>query len=352
MTDERKGLPSASSAGRYALCPGSFMLEKQAPPEVESDDAARGTRIHDWLAGLPVELTDDEMRVAELCSTQEGELVGATFGDDAITVTREERLWSRGNWSGKPDVVYANDIPADLGLVIDYKTGRGEVESAVGNLQLRALAVLAAQRWGFKRIDVAIIQPHAGPPSVCRYMESDLWSAWQQIEDLMSRVQQPGQPRNPSAEACKYCRAKAICPEAKAAAMAITQASSVEILTGGELSDMLDRCKLAEQVIDAIRTEARRRIDAGEEVPGWTLAPGAVRQEITDPQRVFSRFIEEGGTDAQFMAAVKVTKGALKDSLKAATGLKGKALDAELASILEGCTIEKPTASQLRKVKE
>ena len=354
MSDGRQGCPSASSASRYALCPGSFMLEQQAPAEPESDDARIGNRIHAALAGESVpDMTDEELAIYGACQLQEAGMHGRVMGDHTQEI-REIRLWSvsGGNsWSGKPDVIYGRDGD-DSWLVIDYKTGRGDVEEAAGNLQLRALAVLVKRRFAARHVMVAIIQPLASrEPSVCAYNAEDLDIAGREIDEIMARVQQPGQPRVPSPDACKYCRAKAICPEAKAAALAVTRAESLGVLTGAELGDLLDRCRLAEQVVDAIRAEAKRRLENGETVPGWRLKPGPQREDITDPERVFSRFCGAGGTYAAFMSAVKITNGKLRDALKSATGDKGKAIDARMESILAGCTETKSTAPQLERIK-
>ena len=52
------------------------------------------------------------------------------------------------------------------------------------------------------------------------------------------------------------------------------------------------------------------------------------------------------------MACVSVTKGKLKDAVKAATGEKGRTLDARMEAILVGCTETKAAAPSLAKVKE
>ena len=132
------------------------MEQQVTEPETSSADATTGNRIHAVLAGENVHkypadqivLTSEESEIVDLCTQQEAQLVQAVFrGSKPTTTVRERRFWSldsewRKLWSGKPDVVH---LLGDRVLVIDYKTGRGEVEHATGNLQLRALAVLAAE---------------------------------------------------------------------------------------------------------------------------------------------------------------------------------------------------------------
>jgi len=361
LKDERQGLPSASSATRYALCPGSFLLERDIPEPPASSDANSGNKVHAFLACQITRdaLTADEQQTADMCAEQEAGLV-EPYGR-VFNVIREERYWGCPDgklaWSGKPDVVYncGNSF-----VVIDYKTGRNEVTEAVGNLQLRALAVLVWEYHLINNITVAIIQPWvSGTPSVCRYTKEDLDTARREINEIMLRVQQPGQPRNPSTEACRYCKAKAICPEARALAIAppmtgvpegVTPEHIAAVLTSETLGAFLDRATQAEAVIEACRSEAKKRIDSGFTVPGWAIKPGANRETITDPQTVFARFVAQGGTEAQFMPAVTLAKGKLKDAVKAATGAKGNALDALCETITAGCTETKQTASSLVKV--
>lgn len=362
MSDERSGLPSASSAHRYAVCPGSFLLEQTiTEPEKTSEDANTGNRIHARLAGEQIELTDDELGLAIKCTNHAENLATAVFGSNLIRVNliREIRLWSLDEnlvkvWSGKPDVVYHDKRTA---LVIDYKTGRGEVEKATGNRQLRALAVLVDENFGpFEKIVVAIIQPLAGDPSVCEYTAEDLGRAQREIQSIMASVQKQGQARKATLEGCKYCRAKSVCPEAQEVVEklpALAPRDGLEIVMSPEqIAAFLEKAPLAEAVIDAVRGKARRMLEAGHAVPGWKLKPGTIRESITKPEVVFGRFVEAGGTQEQFTAAISITKTGLKAAVKAATGAKGKDLDARLEGMLEGCTESKQTAPSLVQEKE
>ena len=361
MSDERRGLPSASSAQRYALCPGSFLLEQSiTTPEVTSDDASMGNRIHGYLAGEGIALNEEETRIATDSRLQEIELVKAVFPlQYRLQIMREKRLWGydadfNKSWSGKPDVVY-ND--GERALIIDYKTGRGEVQHATGNVQLRALAVLADMTSGpYQEVTVAIIQPLAGEPTTCTYGAEDLVRASSEMTTLMDDIRKPGQPRNPSTEACKYCKAKEVCPEARGVVQklpALVPRDGLEIvMTPEQIAEFLEKAPLAEAVIEAVRGKARRMLEAKQEIPGWRLKPGAIRESITNPELAFARFMAAGGTQAQFVQAITVAKTKFHNAVKAATGKKGKELDGFVEIMLEGCTETKTTAPSLVKEKE
>lgn len=366
--DERGNLPSASAASRYAACLGSYDLERQVAEVESTTDAAIGNRIHAALALEPVvNLTTDEAWIIDRCREQELELVKATFGELETNCFREKRLWSLdkdGNklWSGKPDVIYTvNDGGMLYGLIIDYKSGRGAVDNAAENLQLRCLVALLDESWGFTmdKVTVAIIQPLAGPPSVAVYESSDIHSAILESNGLMKEVQKVGQPRTPSEAACKYCKGKPYCSEARELAVAppvtnapagITPDAIASTLTNQTLAAFLDRAAQAEAVIEACRSEARRRLGEGDTIEGWTLKDGSVRESITDSEKVASRFLELG-TYEQLAPAITLNKAKLKEAIKTATGFKGQQLTAKLDALLDGCTESKAGQPTLTRTK-
>jgi len=362
VSDERQGLPSASSAARYAVCPGSFLLEQEVTEaEVSSSDATTGNRIHSYLAGEIIQLPDEEQRIASACRAMEDTLRKAVFPfETAFLAIRERRLWDYDKafekaWSGKPDVVYYDEATATA-LVIDYKTGRGTVEHATGNVQLRALAVLVNLTFGpFRQITVAIIQPSESEPTTCTYGAQDLVRAEAEMARLMESVRQPGQPRVPSSDGCKYCRAKPICPEARGVVETLPATVQKEcgeiVMSPEQIAAFLDKIPLAEAVIESVRGKARRILEAGGAIPGWKLKPGAVRESITKPEVVFGRFVQAGGTQEQFAGAITITKTKFRDAVKTATGSKGKALDELVEGLLEDCTEQKATSPSIIKEK-
>jgi hypothetical protein len=278
-------------------------------------------------------------------------------------VWREKRLWSiddRGVklWSGKPDVIY---VVGSAGLIIDYKSGRGAVEDAAENLQLRCLVALLDENFGFTfdRITVAIVQPLAGLPSVAVYESADIRNAIAESADLMEQIQKIGHPRTPSESACKYCKGKPYCQEARELAVApplrnapegITPDAIAATLTNQTLAAFLDRAAQAEAVIEACRAEARRRLSEGDAIEGWTLKEGSVRESISNSEIVASRFLELG-TYEQLSSAITLNKTKLKDALKVATGTKGRDLESKLDQLLAGCTESKTGQPTLTKIK-
>jgi CRISPR/Cas system-associated exonuclease Cas4 (RecB family) len=282
MSDERKGKPSSSSFHRYASCPGAFALEQTVPEGKSSPDANLGTLVHQHLAGEKVELSAEASQIAERCREHYLELAQEIIGSEAITATVvEERLWFGKEWSGAIDRI---DFFGNSALVVDYKTGRGEVEDASGSRQLRGYAVLVAEHYkSISTVYVAVIQPHAGAPTVTVYEKADLDQAREEIIALVAAIKRQDAPRKPSPGACKYCRALAICPEAagETKALATRSAADVPALPDLELAQLLSASTVVEDFISAIKDEAKARLKAGKDVPGWTLIQkkGAVRTD-------------------------------------------------------------------------
>jgi hypothetical protein len=209
------------------------------------------------------------------------------------------------------------------------------------------------------RITVAIIQPLAGYPSVASYQHEDIHDAIVESSELMSSVKKLGQPRTPSEAACKYCKGKPYCKEARELAVAppltdapagITPDAIAVTLTNQTLAAFLDRAAQAEAVIEACRSEARRRLAEGDAIEGWTLKDGAVRETITDSEKVASRFLQLG-TYEQLAPAIALNKAKLKEAIKTATGFKGQQLTAKLEALLDGCTESKTSQPTLTKTK-
>ena len=363
MDDERLGHTSASSAERHTLCPASFLLECNLP-ETKSREAESGTRIHEALAtGNTDGLSVDELETYQACIEVEAWSLGEWT--EYELEKREERFWLQWNnadgktfrHSGKVDRIY---VAGNRARISDFKTGRSEPPESSKNLQLRELAALAFENWPVTEVTVVIIQPWVTrKPVACLYTKDDLELASQMMKARVEANHDPKAKRIPSEAACRFCRGRALCPEFLGQSLPVTLNVEPPVPTEADIRQSiaaLDGMKLgtglgmARMLADVFEAETRARLDRGDPVDGWHLAPGRTRETITDPQAVFSRFIGIGGSQADFMAAVTVAKGKLKEAVKTTTGAKGKALDAEMERLLAGATESKVGSPVLERV--
>lgn len=95
---ERRNQPSASGFFRLEKCPGSFHLIQQARELGQaafqsSADADRGTRIHAWVAGEPVQLTTEELDTTSQLQARADEQIRLIFQDEPYSELKEKRVW-------------------------------------------------------------------------------------------------------------------------------------------------------------------------------------------------------------------------------------------------------------------
>ena len=344
MTDERKDKMSGSGMKGYADCAGKYQLEKTCPEGESSIYAEIGNRIHQFLAGdKTIVLSSEEDEIAKRCLDQYDQILGVVdLGQPKHTI-QEERLWYGDQWSGQIDLINFFGENDSTALVVDWKTGRNAQSSASENLQLRAYAVLVKKEFPqLKRIIVAIVQPMAAPYTLCEYDEADLAAADEQIQGIVSAALAPNAPRTPSPDACKYCRAKNICPEAQAEVTSMVEVKGEIIpqLTNDQVADFLEKAEIVEAFIESLREEAKKRLQNGAEIAGRKLTAGRTSRSIEDHQEAFNRVSAVIGEN-QYISACKVSVPSLEKVFAASTGLKPKEAKAKLEELLGDVLVSK-----------
>lgn len=352
-----KRRPSASNMQRLKDCPGSWAAQEGLADE-PSFDSERGTRVHAALAKqdenrrIDESQCDDaeEIEIAERLAKKEALLVERwaiglegladmefshmpSVSGQAENVFRECRMWLEQDgvkrFSGQADAIF---LAGTHTLIIDYKTGWGEVEESPSNLQLRALAVLAYATWGACTITVAIITPN-GDPQMCRYTAADLERSEKEILAIIAAAEAPDAPRIPSEDACRYCRAKgtAHCPESLAVLPAVIQAGEGEIVDVRQMVRLWEIGKVAMQIIKA--NEARLKALPLEvlQAEGVTLKPGNKVRQIKDAGAAWVAALPII-PKADFLRCMEVGISDLEKAHKSATGLKGNAAADDFAA--------------------
>lgn len=367
MTDERKNLPSASAMHRYAQCPGSWALSQGIDAEPPGPDAERGTRIHralelkfsditNWDDGL----SENERSCAVLCVIILMD-IAAQRGFTQCTSMVERRIWLLdGNLervlSGKADLILRTENDERV-LIVDWKTGRGEVDPAESNMQLRTLAVLAFEEFGPQHVIAAIIQPDAVPQfSMVEYDRNTIEIATNEITGIIERLKTHAHTRSAGPH-CRYCPARVKCAEYAAMAAGQLPALPVQPLppmeqwTPEQWAAVLNWLPEAERWIEEAKTKAKTRLEEDpQSIPGWALKPGPTRRAVTDVQQLFNRMAGLGITADQFAASCSITVKGVEGLVKIARPeLKGAALTEAVDELLAGVAEESPTAPRLVK---
>lgn len=361
MNDERKGCTSASNAQADLLCPGRH-LAQQGCPDNDSEDAIFGREIHAALAaGDGSKLTPEQFDIFEACQKIEAKKVGEFFGESKPTVIREQRFWWRCKepkmeHSGQPDVLYRTGTRA---LILEYKTLPGELPDSPSNLQLRDQVVLVYGNVPLlSEIGVAIIQPLVtSEPELCLYEKHHIQQAEAEMFARVAASNRADSQRIPGDVQCKYCKAKGLCgPYQKWASSMLPEMSILDVpvasWTPEQRALFCDRRAVAQKWLDECVEAMKTCLQADPaSIPGYSLAPGKVRETIIDPQAVFDRFAAVGGKLDNFMRTIAVGKTKLKTELSVVTGQKGKALEETLKKLTQGLVNSKQDAPTLVKIK-
>jgi hypothetical protein len=357
--DERQGLPSGSSWRRRELCAGSYQLEQEAErigqsAHVESEDAARGDRIHAWLAGQKLELVENEATTAANLKARADWQVERIFEGREYKQLREKRLWL--NLDGKPALSGQFDVVSytnELALVQDYKTSFSEPDAAEDNAQLKVLAVLTALN--LPTLKEVIVQIVSGPYGIteARYGLAELSAAYEDIVKTLRAINAPDAPFNPSPEACKFCGAKLICQAVKDQIVKPLTKLQMSALPadGPRAAKLLDEVEIMAGLLKEIKKfYAAKFEDPAYSIPGYQMVPGATVREVTDWDIARSRLAEFLPIE-QLNSAADYRLGELEKSLGKALKLKAKEAKEKMNQILNGLLETKQNASSLKRVK-
>lgn len=209
--DDRKMLPSASSADRWMRCSASFLLEVGI---VDKGGAAskRGDKIHAVLEGkTPLEsLSYSDAIVAERIAFYEAREV-ERFNMEGAEQTREQRIFLLDDdgsevCSAKSDVIFKSGGRA---LVINYKTGWYAANEPEDNMQMLVEAVCAFRDDPtLHTIRAMIIQPsQKGNETPYKdYSFEELKSKSEEVS-FAAKAAIRGEGFNAGMLQCKWCKA-------------------------------------------------------------------------------------------------------------------------------------------------
>ena len=270
------------------------------------------------------------------------------------TLMKESRMWLSPpadqvtiNYSGMADYILMRGSTA---LIIDYKTGYGEVTPSERNFQLLALAVLLKGKFPkIRKIHAAIIQTQM-PVEVATFTSKKLREGKEIILSILELALTPSAKRFAGEKQCKWCKFKTSCPEAMGSVMTLTHV--LELSDPTRFSELLDCVGVAKKLIPEIEKKARETLDKDpHSIPGYKIAEGRKRRKITDSQEAFNRLREDKLISQEdFLKAVKVSVPQIEKGVCATTGKKKSEAYQAVADSLED--LIETTVDQPRLVKE
>ena len=280
---------SASRADRFMSCPGSYRLEEVMPYEPAGPAAAIGTAIHELSEKIlrgeavnPKDHPDDHFDMAT-------EYAGFV---NKLVESPRKRMIEVNVDAGLKSLHYALGGTADAVLVdgdhlhvIDLKTGRVLVE-AEDNKQLLTYALGVMRQLNAPEsitCTMHIYQPRAGH-SKWTVSGATLVQHGQDLLAAANLALTFDAPTNPSSSACKYCKAKPICPSMRQKVQDNARKEFAETVKLAEKDetvqvppvtpDMIELAQLASIWSESVLELAKKQITSGSLIQGWTLRQG------------------------------------------------------------------------------
>ena len=357
MTDERQNCPSASGIGRLQLCPGSWAFESKFP-DVESAEATEGTIRHDLIADetIDVDSLEPERRFVVWKARQllEKARKEAGMGEDT-TIEKEQRYWFLNEagtkvMSGKFDYAEYKD---KTGLIVDYKTLSGYQVNAYDNLQLRAYAVLLAEKHGLDCIYVCLIQPLGLEAfSIDMLGKKDLRTAKKDLLDILKAAMSPAAQRRPHPNACKWCKGLAHCPEVREVMDTIVGIDIEKLEEPLEIERLLAVAQIAAKWADRLNKWIKEKLKEDESwLPNYKLRSSGKIKTVSDPQEAVKLLRKEFEfTEEDLLSCTRLTLPELTKLYEKINGKK-KGSRSKVEEIVSDVIVAKEKAPSIIKDK-
>lgn len=344
---------SPSKRHRWSVCAGS-VREEARYPDTRGQAASDGTHTHFLLERCVQDGLRDPMElVGQKLTSQDGEF---TVDQDhamrvkvAIDYLRERGgqciaeekvdpapLLGRSDCAGTVDVQRWNGTTYEI---IDYKDGMGFVDP-VNNPQLELYAIGALAKPEFEQyfthISMTIIQPKnafkgLAPIQSWTITVADLKSRIPKVIAEAAATDDPNAPLTPGESQCKFCKHKGAC-----SALAGTVAKEVGLMFGpvadmatsaaeknptemsvDQIRQVLEAAPLVRQFIEGVESEAQRRLESGQSIPGFKLVRGRGSRSWGLPdEEIAEKLIKSFGIPKGSVYTMKLVSPAQVEKLK------------------------------------
>jgi hypothetical protein len=300
-----------SSMMRRKLCPGSAGAEFGLPELKTSGDADEGNLLHDAVAQMiltgqmPPKLDAEQMESVEKCFN----VFKSAMGDNSWPMMIEAMVKIANPHKNNEELTFgtidAAIIKENEIVLFDWKMGREMVESPKNNLQLATYAVGLHNIFPEKSsVSANIFQPRINSFASHTFTEFDNILVF--IANVIAECEKSDAMRIAGEEQCKYCKARATCPECLEL---LKQLPAVippcDIASPDVLYDLWRRARRAEKIVEAIKAACRSYAEQnGGKCGNLTLEKGRVSREISDLNQAYVR-LSGLMTNQEFVSCIK-----------------------------------------------
>lgn len=262
---------------------------------------------------------------------------------DVVAVTPEPEHWK--TWTGQ------QRIPNGDCVLLDYKTGIGEVDAPPGNWQSKSYAIGVFDKFPWvSRIHAAFSIPQLGQLLRGVYLRTELDDMRAEVGAVLTaaeRVQAKwvdGQPEledvEPNAH-CRFCKHELHCPALGFLSVEVAKANAADgtawLPEGGVpvdtddpevLAKWLPVAKVAESWGKALQARAKEVAMAGTDIPGHALRSMGSSRKVADVEQVLLAAMEVGISERDVLDICNIPVGKLLDlaARDAERGEKGDAI--------------------------
>lgn len=324
----------ASSASRWLACPSSVALS-EGIVEKESNFASEGTCAHE-IADLA--LSNDKNAEDYIGEEYEGHIVTKEMADYVQTYIdyvreagkdREVSIEERVSLAFIDDRMFgSNDAiiyePFGQLEVIDLKYGKGVEVLPENNKQLMYYALGASHGGEYSSVKMTIIQPRVDNPIKSWTVPFQVIADYaEELREGVERVDS-GEDIFATGDHCRFCKAKAICPQQKKQAQEVARMDFSEVVPTGpaslpapeslsdtELKNVLDHAKLIKDWLSSVEVHALAELESGKKVEGYKLVAGRSVRKLDDVQGFIDTFEPIYG-DAIYQPRKVIGVGALE----------------------------------------
>ena len=312
---------SASRTDRFMQCPGSYRLESLMPYEPAGEAAAIGTAIHELSeiilsnGQIPAGTDPDHIAMAQAYADFVNTLV-ENPRKKLIEVNLDEGLKSlHPALGGTADAIL---VDGNHLHVIDLKTGRVAVE-AEDNKQLLTYALGAMRQLKAPstiECTMHIYQPRVGH-SKWTVTGQELVEHGERLKAAAELALTGDAPTNPSPDACRYCKAKTICPSMREKVQEVARNDFKPDTT--VTPEMLDNAALVTAWADAVQAAAKEQLAQGKSIQGWTMRLGRKTKFWKD-----EKLVQEAFKDLLIAWELKSPSAVLKLGVEVSEDLVGE----------------------------
>ncbi len=238
--------------------------------------------------------------------------------------------------------------------LFDYKSDRMEREHFY---QMAAYAIMAMQEQKIDHITCHIC--YGRLRKVVKHSFT-MDEAWEAMNAVLARFYNPSRIETPC-EYCSWCASILTCPamqrhvDVVAAKYAPEDSDKIACWNPSEVMDprtvtrMLVIARIVGPWAEAVEKHAKFMLEAGKEIPGWTIMERQGARQITDITKAFAL---TGLSEVAFLKCCSVKVGELEETYAAEKGMKKAVAKRELKDLLESVTEQKKPYALLVRQKE